>query len=64
MPCSWETRACVGYAPVETLTISAHDELVTFVWNGGVQNYPAQVQLVSCREVGTVSMTCGSSTRP
>jgi hypothetical protein len=54
-----ETRACQNYAPRQMLTISAHDELVQFVWNGGVENHPANVQLVSCREVGTVRLSCG-----
>ena len=54
-----ETRSCTNYSPRQTLIISAHDELISFVWNGGVEGHPPEVQLVTCREVGTVSFACG-----
>jgi hypothetical protein len=53
-----EIRACQNYAPRQELTISAHDELIQFVWNGGVENHPPEVKLVSCRHDATVRFAC------
>jgi hypothetical protein len=54
-----ETRSCTNYTPRQTLTINAYGDLVQFVWNGGVQGHPAEVQLVSCRLVATTRFPCG-----
>lgn len=53
-----ERRACSNYAPVHTLTIFAHGEPVTFVWNGGIGNHPPDVGLVSCRQVSDTRVLC------
>jgi hypothetical protein len=53
-----ERRNCAGYAPVQTLTINAFGEIVTFMWNGGVEGHPAQVGLVSCRLDSDTQIEC------
>lgn len=54
-----EDRFCVGYTPHQTLTINAFGDTVLFVWNGGVQNHPPQVALVSCRQIAVTEFPCG-----
>lgn len=54
-----EDRLCNNYTPRQTLTISAFGDPVVFIWNGGVENHPPAIQLVSCREVATARFLCG-----
>jgi hypothetical protein len=54
-----EERFCNGYIPHRTLIINAFGNLVQFVWNGGIENHPPQVQLVSCRQVSLIRYPCG-----
>lgn len=54
-----EQRSCVGYSPVQSLTINAYGDPVLFVWNGGVEDHPPEVGLVSCRQVSTTQFPCG-----
>lgn len=53
-----ERRACIGFAPVHTLTIQAHGEPVQFIWQGGIGNHPPEVGLVSCRQVSNTQSLC------
>jgi hypothetical protein len=55
-----EDRNCIGYMPQDTLMISAWGNLFPFFWNGGVNNHPPEIQLVSCREIGLFRYPCGS----
>lgn len=56
-----EQRSCVGYAPVQSLVVDAYGDLVLFSWNGGTADHPADIGLVSCRQVGTTRFNCGIS---
>ena len=53
-----EDRNCNGYMPVDTLVITAWDDLYSYVWNGGVKKHPADIALVSCREKGLFRYGC------
>ncbi|MEK7255622.1 MAG: hypothetical protein AAB316_12810 [Bacteroidota bacterium] len=53
-----EKRACSHPAPVHTLTINAFEDIVQFVWNGGIGNHPPDVGLVSCRLVSDTRFLC------
>jgi hypothetical protein len=55
-----ETRACSPYTPVYSLTFSAFGDAVVFNWTGS-QSPPANVQVVSCRTLGTIRTPCGIS---
>jgi hypothetical protein len=55
-----EARACSPYTPVYTLVISALGDAVQFNWSGS-QSPPSNVQIVSCRTLGTVRTPCGIS---
>lgn len=54
-----ENRHCGDYTPQHTLTINAYGDVVSRTWNGGVENHPADVQLVSCRQIATTRISCG-----
>lgn len=54
-----EQRSCIGYNPTHRLVVAAFGDLVTFNWNGGVENHPTQVGLVSCRQISTARFSCG-----
>lgn len=53
-----EQRNCKPCGPIQTLTISAFGDLISFNWPGGVENHPPEVGLVSCRHVGTTRFIC------
>jgi hypothetical protein len=53
-----EDRSCIGYTPQDTLLVTAFGDPVLFAWNGGTQNHPAGVSLVSCRELATSQYSC------
>jgi len=57
-----EERKCSPVTPQDTLVINAFGDQIIFQWSGGTPNHPPSVQLVSCREVGTISTRCGIST--
>ncbi len=54
-----EDRYCNGYSPQDTLIINAFGDIVQLAWNGGIQNHPPEVQVVSCREVFLHRYNCG-----
>ena len=56
-----EERHCNNYAPVDSLYVTAFGEIRGFFWNGGVQNHPADVSVLSCNEIGTTRFQCGIS---
>jgi hypothetical protein len=55
-----ETRACSPYTPVYQLAITAFGDVVVFNWSGS-QSPPSNVQIASCRILGTVRTPCGIS---
>jgi hypothetical protein len=55
-----EDRNCNGYMPQDSLIITAWGDLVPFYWNGGAQNHPPEIQLVSCREIGLFRYPCNA----
>lgn len=54
-----EDRNCTNYAPVDSLLVSAWGGLYAYYWNGGPENHPAEVSVVSCRDIGTTRLPCG-----
>jgi hypothetical protein len=56
-----EERKCSPVTPQDTLIINAFGDQVIFQWSGGTPNHPPSVQLVSCRDVGTIRSLCGIS---
>jgi hypothetical protein len=54
-----EDRNCVNYAPQDSLVVSAWGSLYAYFWNGGPANHPAEVSVVSCRDLGTFRLPCG-----
>jgi hypothetical protein len=56
-----EDRSCVGYMPQDSLVITALGDPILFVWNGGSQNHPAGIDLVSCRQVSNLQAPCNPS---
>jgi hypothetical protein len=61
-----EDKSCSNSAAsVQTLLIDAFGNLVQFVWVGGVEFHPPEVELVSCRADLTYRFSCkGHSTCP
>src|SRR5262245_44368461 len=57
-----EERQCTIPTPHDALYVSGWAGLVGFHWNGGVENHPAEVTVVSCNNVGTTQFNCGIST--
>ena len=55
-----EERNCNGYQPQDSLLVSGWGGLVGYFWNGGVSNHPPEIQLVSCREIGTFRFPCNA----
>lgn len=53
-------RRCNGYMPINSLLIDAFGDPVPLGWSGGTQNHPPEVQLVSCRTLGTSGSQCGA----
>ncbi|MFM9950636.1 MAG: hypothetical protein ACKV1O_22045 [Saprospiraceae bacterium] len=53
-----EERTCSQYAPQNSLVITAFDNLVVFEWNGGIEFHPANIGLVSCRQIGVIRSSC------
>ena len=57
-----EERHCTNYAPQHSLYVSAWGTLYPYYWTGGIENHPAEVSVVSCRDIGTTRTPCGIST--
>jgi len=55
-----EDRNCIGYTPQDSLVITAFGDPLLFVWNGGSQNHPAGIELVSCRQVSNLQTPCNA----
>jgi hypothetical protein len=54
-----EDRSCVNYSPVDSLFVFGWGGPVAYYWNGGTPNHPAEVSVVSCRDIGTTRLPCG-----
>lgn len=55
-----EDRNCNNYQPQDSLFVSAWGGIVAYYWNGGTPNHPPQVQVVSCRDIGTFRYPCNA----
>ncbi|MBL7805403.1 MAG: hypothetical protein JNL02_16810 [Saprospiraceae bacterium] len=56
------TTPCSPYITLYSLTVSAFGDQFVYEWTGGLENHPAEIQLVSCRQLGNISLSCGIST--
>ena len=54
-----EDRYCNNYGPQDSLFVSAWGTLYAYYWNGGPENHPPEVSVVSCRDIGTTRAPCG-----
>lgn len=54
-----EERNCNNYQPQDSLIVSGWGGIVAYYWNGGVSNHPLEIELVSCRDIGTFRFPCG-----
>jgi hypothetical protein len=56
-----EKRDCSPSIAQDTLIINAFGDQILFQWTGGTPNHPPSVQVVSCRDQGTLKANCGQS---
>jgi hypothetical protein len=55
-----EDRNCNNYQPQDSLFVSGWGGIVAYYWNGGAPNHPPQIQVVSCRDIGTFRFPCNA----